>query len=249
MALAVSLGLTGAIDHEVLAHLAPRVEAAGFAALWLNDVPGGDALAGLAVAASTTSTLRLGAGVIPLDRRSAPQIAAAVFSLGLPQHRLTIGVGSGGPHDALARVRAGVETLRDALTAPVLVGALGPRMRRLAAESADGVLLNWVTPASATTAVDDLRRDGGGHVAVYVRTAMDDAALPALRAEAARYAAIPSYAANFAREGADPLDATIRPGGLRAALQAYAAVDELVLRAVPVGDDLQGFLEAAAAEL
>lgn len=246
----VAIGLTGALESETLVAIAPRIEAAGFAALWLNDVPGGDSLGGLAAAASVTSTLGLGAGVIPLDRRSAPQIAAATLALDLPQERLTIGVGSGGPKNALARVRQGVDLLREALTAPVLAGALGPRMRRLAAEHADGVLLNWLTPGSARAAVDELHAVGRGRAVLYARTAVDESALAALGTEAARYASYPAYAANFEREGVRAIDATIRPGRLRAAVEAYGAVDELVLRAV-VADDTQlpDFIDRAAAEL
>lgn len=237
----VSIGLPGATPADALRSLAPRIEAAGFHGLWLNDTPDGDALAGLAIAARATSTLHLGVGVAPLDRRPAREIADAVLALGLPQDRLTVGVGSGGPRGALARVGDGVALLRDALSAPVIVGALGPRMRALAAERADGVLLNWLTPAAAAAA-----RDPRGSTVLYARTALDRADLPALDAEAARYGAAPAYAANFAREGFGPLDTVIRPGGLASAVRAYD-VDELVLRAVAA--DPAAFVAAAAREL
>ncbi|HEX6956233.1 MAG TPA: LLM class flavin-dependent oxidoreductase, partial [Agromyces sp.] len=69
MRAAVSLGLPGTTDRETLRALAPRLERLGFHALWLNDVPGGDSLAGLRAAGEVTDRLRLATGVIPLDRR------------------------------------------------------------------------------------------------------------------------------------------------------------------------------------
>jgi len=246
----ISIGLHGGTDVAVVRDVARRMEASGFRGLWLNDTPGGDALRGLAAAASVTSTLRLGAGVIPLDRRSATDVADALGDL--PADRLDLGVGSGGPADALARVREGVEQLRAATTATILVGALGPRMRALAAEVADGVLLNWLTPDAAHDAVAELRASAPHARAVlYARTALEDDALSALAAEAAQYGSYPSYAANFERIGAEPIDATI-VGTETVLLEERAheylrSVDELVLRAVTAPHaDLVRFVELAA---
>ena len=138
----LSIGLTGTTDADTIRALAPRIERLGFSALWLNDVPGGDSLEGLRIAAAATGTLRLATGVIPLDRRPADSLDLA----GLPVDRTTIGIGSGGAPHPLALVRDGIATLREATEAAIVVGALGPRMRRLAAEQADGVLYNWLTP-------------------------------------------------------------------------------------------------------
>lgn len=255
--MSVSIGLVGSVDHAVLRELAPHVEEAGFDTLWLNESGGADSLAGLAVAAAVTTTLRLACGVIALDHRDASQIAASVLALGLPQERLTVGVGSGGSHDALRRVGAAVDQLRADLTTPVLVGALGPRMRRLAAERADGVLLNWLDPASAANATADLLRDAGGaqrRSVLYVRTALDEAARPVLVSEGERYGRIPSYAANLARLGIDPMDASIDgSAALTPRLAEFAsAVDEVVLRVVTAGgslSELRAFVDVAATAL
>jgi len=235
---ALSLGLPGITSHETIARLAPLLEDSGFHALWLNDTAQGDALAGLGVAARVTSTLHLGAGVIALDRRSAADIAARLGDL--PVDRLTVGLGAGAPAKALARVRAGVLELRQSTTAEIVVGGLGPRMRALAAEVADGVLLNWVTPAAAADASRELHSSAARARAIlYVRTAVDVAAEPALRAEAAKYDAIPSYAANLERIGATAIQTTIGPDTLASGIAEYtAAVDELVLRAITADDSL-----------
>ena len=222
----VSLGLPGATPAHVIEALAPRIEAAGFRALWLNDTPGGDSLAGLAVAARVTSTLALGTGVIPLDRRSAEDILGALGDL--PIDRLTLGIGTGAAKHGLALVEAAVAQLRAGTDATIVVGALGPRMRELAARVGDGVLLNWLTPEAAAQQRAALVEPV--ETILYARTALRADALPALEAEAARYGSYPAYAANFERIGATPMQTTIRD---RAGILDYlGSADELVLRAV-----------------
>jgi alkanesulfonate monooxygenase SsuD/methylene tetrahydromethanopterin reductase-like flavin-dependent oxidoreductase (luciferase family) len=255
----ISIGLPGNLDHSLIRALAPRIEAAGFYALWLNDTPDGDSLAGLAVAASVTSTLRLGSGVIPLDRRPATEIGRTLAALALP--RFTLGVGAGSPTGGLQRVSDAIETLRPITTAPILVGGLGPKMRALGAKKADGVLLNWLTPDAARDAAADLRRDSSDRAAasrparavLYARTITEEAARPALTVEAARYGKIPSYAANLSRIGATALETTIDgtgPDALASRAAEYTAVlDELVLRAITTDRSLgsyEGFVEVAA---
>jgi alkanesulfonate monooxygenase SsuD/methylene tetrahydromethanopterin reductase-like flavin-dependent oxidoreductase (luciferase family) len=254
----ISIGVPGALGPEGVALLAPHVERHGFAALWVNDTPDGDALAALAAAAAVTTHLRLAAGVIPVDRRPASAILDAVRSTGLPDSRLTIGIGSGASRvGALARVRDAATALHEGSGAAVVVGALGPRMRALAAEVADGVLLNWVTARDAAEQARELRaaRTPAPRVLAYARTVVDDAARPALEAEAARYDSIGAYAANFARMGVRAIDTTLPAAGedLATGVRNHlAGVDELVLRAVtPTGsvDELVRFVETAAARV
>ncbi|WP_394553307.1 LLM class flavin-dependent oxidoreductase [Agromyces sp. MMS24-JH15] len=243
---AVSIGITGRTEPDVVRALAARVEALGFRALWVNDIPGGDSLAALRAAAEVTASLHLGTGVIPLDRRPAASLDLA----GIPAARTTLGIGSGAESRPVGLVRDGIATLRTRTAAAIVVGALGPRMRRLAATDADGVLLNWLTPEAARDAVADLRRDAGDRPArgiLYVRTIADGAARPALEQEAARYEAVPAYAANFARLGVRALDATVTDASRLADYRD--AADELVLRAItPSGSltELERFVEATA---
>lgn len=254
----VSIGVAGALGPDAVAALAPHVERHGFAALWVNDTPGGDAIAALAAAGAVTSHLRLAAGVVPVDRRPATDILAAVRGSGVPEARLTLGIGSGGERrHPLGLVREAIRVLRKGTAAAVVVGALGPRMRALAAESADGVLLNWVTPAAAAEQAAAVRavHTPAARVIAYVRTIADEAARPALEAESARYGAIPAYAANLARMGVRAIDTTLPPPGadLAAGIVAYRrVVDEVVLRAItPTGsvDELVRFVETAAERL
>jgi alkanesulfonate monooxygenase SsuD/methylene tetrahydromethanopterin reductase-like flavin-dependent oxidoreductase (luciferase family) len=242
----VSIGLIGATAPSVVAALAPRIEQLGFRALWLNDIPGGDSIAGLRSAAAATERLGLATGVIPLDRRPVETLDLA----GIPAHRLSLGIGSGRAPHALALVADGIAALREATDASLVVGALGPRMRRLGAEQADGVLLNWLTPETAAPAVRELHEAAGERAArgiLYVRTIVDDAARPMLEAEAERYEAVPSYAANFTRLGIRAIDATIHDSR---GLAAYdATVDEIVVRAITQSGslaELERFVETIA---
>jgi len=234
----VSIGLPGATPHGVLVALAPQIEAAGFRGLWLNDNPGGDSLAGLTAVARVTSGLHLGTGVIPLDRRPAASILPALGDL--PLDRLSLGVGTGAARHGLALVERSVAELRAGTTASIVVGALGPKMRSLAARVADGVLLNWITPEAASL-VEALET----RKILYARTALSPDALPALQAEADRYGSYPAYAANFERIGAEPIDTTIQR--VERIDDYLAVVDELVLRVItrePTLAEYERFLAA-----
>lgn len=256
----LGFGVQGSLDRGVIRELAPRIEAAGFHSFWLNDTPDGDSLEGLKVAAGVTSTLTLATGVIPLDRRPAGVISQSLASLNLPVERLVLGVGTGTPRGGLQRVRDNIAALRKETTAEIVIGALGPKIRLLGAEIADGLLLSWLTPEAATGAMRDLREasssSGRSHVRgiLYTRTSVEPAGLRAMVAEAARYQSIPAYAANFERIGAKAIDTTIferEPARLAFRIDQYTAVvDELVLRAITGKHMLEDYirvLDAVAA--
>jgi alkanesulfonate monooxygenase SsuD/methylene tetrahydromethanopterin reductase-like flavin-dependent oxidoreductase (luciferase family) len=251
----ISLGLMGSVDPGLIRALAPRLEAAGFHSLWLNDSGGGDTFAGLAAAAEATSTLVLATGVLPFDRRPAVDIAAAVEKHQLPVDRLVLGVGSGASRTPLELVAQGIADLRGLTDAPIVLGALGPKMRGLGAREANGLLLSWLTPGAAADAVGDARREAQSigrtspRAVLYARAAVDPAAKARLDTESATYSSYPAYAANFARLGIAASDTTVGPRDVASDLDAYlAVVDELVLRAItPTGslDDYLRFVEHA----
>ncbi len=56
-------GVAGGLDPEIVRAIARQAENLGYTTFWANDTPNGDGLATLAVAASVTSTIRLGVGV------------------------------------------------------------------------------------------------------------------------------------------------------------------------------------------
>ena len=161
-------GITAAVGHDVVRDLAPEVERLGYTSFWVNDMPGADGLASLGVALAVTSDIDLGVGVIPLDRRPAPTIAAHVSELRLPLDRLVLGVGSGNAKQSLALVSESVGALKAELPTCVVVGALGPKMSVVAGEVADGVLFNWMTPEH----IAKLGPSVHGSLMAYVRCAL-----------------------------------------------------------------------------
>lgn len=239
----ISLGIAGSLGVEKAAALAPRLEEAGFHALWINETEGINALDVAAAAARETDRLVVATGVIAVDRRPASELLDDLARLELPEKRLIIGVGSGQIRKgALARIEQTLEQLREGTRAQLAVGALGPKMRRVAAEQADAVVLNWLTPRAARSqAAEFHERNPHGSAVLYARTNADPAARARLEAEAAAYAGYPAYAAHFARLGIDPLDTVISAPQDR---DAYSgAVDELVLRAVTPGDEVEEHLD------
>ncbi len=249
----LSIGIAATAGPDVARTAARAAEDAGLHALWVNDTPAAEALELLAAAAAVTDRLVLATGVLPVDRRPADEVAARVAALGLPVDRLMLGVGSGQlRRGALARVEADAARLREDPAAPVVVGALGPRMRSLGAERADGLLLSWLTPEiAARQAAEAHALSPRAHVALYARTAVDEDAVPRLRREAERYASFPAYTAHFARLGVDPGDTVITPDRLAGQVAEYrAGVDELVLRAMTAVDEplaIARFVESVAA--
>lgn len=242
---ALSIGVAAAVGPALAERLAPVIEAAGFHALWVNDIPGHDALEVLAAAAGMTQRLVLATGVLPVDRRTPDEILARVEALGLPADRLVLGIGSGArASGALARVTDAATALRAGTAARVVVGALGPRMRRVGAEASDGLLLSWLTPEVAAAQADEARATAAdAHVALYVRTAVDAASSARLTAETSRYAGYPAYAANFARLGVDAAETTIPPGAVAEQIAAYReAVGEVVLRAITPDESPDAYL-------
>jgi alkanesulfonate monooxygenase SsuD/methylene tetrahydromethanopterin reductase-like flavin-dependent oxidoreductase (luciferase family) len=251
-------GVAGALPHDVIRALAAAAEAAGYHTFWVNDTQG-DGLASLRAAAEVTSEIQLGVGVIPLDRQPADVIARRVDELGLPQQRLIVGIGSGNPQGGLARVQEGAATLEERLEAPVVVGALGPKMCALAGKSSDGVLLNWLTAEyvapSAATVTEAAREAGRPRPLIlgYVRTVYGPGAREVFAEEAGRYGSYPAYAANFTRMGT-PAEATAVTGETAAEIQTGLAsfageLDETVVRAITGEESVDAYmalLEAAA---
>jgi alkanesulfonate monooxygenase SsuD/methylene tetrahydromethanopterin reductase-like flavin-dependent oxidoreductase (luciferase family) len=233
---------------EIVRASAREAEGLGYSSFWVNHPGATDGLAALAQAAGETRRLELGIGVIPLHTRGPDSIVQGVRAHALPLERLLLGVGSPNP-EALKRVRDGVAALRSQLATRLIVAALGPKMCHLAGEIADGVLLNWLTPEHARRSAELVRAGAAAagrrppKLFAYVRVALGAAAHDRLRQEADRYAAIPVYAANFARMGVKPVETAIAvetPEAIAPALARWrGVVDELVLRAITGADTVE----------
>jgi alkanesulfonate monooxygenase SsuD/methylene tetrahydromethanopterin reductase-like flavin-dependent oxidoreductase (luciferase family) len=253
-------GVAGALDHGIVREVARAVEAHGYATFWANDTPAGDGLAALAVAAKVTRRIQLAVGVIAVDRRSPTEIADRVRELSLPHDRLIIGLGSGQKRKgALELVRAAIEELGKEFSVPILVGALGPKMCRMSATSANGALLNWLTPAKAMETRELMLRAAQEQgrpeprVLGYVRTALGEASLVRLREEAARYERVPQYGRHFRAMGASGVQTSVygdSASDLKLGLASFDGIlDETVVRAITAEEttrDYLGLVEAGA---
>jgi alkanesulfonate monooxygenase SsuD/methylene tetrahydromethanopterin reductase-like flavin-dependent oxidoreductase (luciferase family) len=245
-------GIAAAVAHDVAREVAREAERLGYSSFWANDTAGADGLATLAAAAEVTEQIKLGVGVIPLDRRPGDAIAAQLEALRLPPHRLLLGVGSGMDPKGLDRVRAGVAALRRRVSSTVVIAALGPNMSRLAGEVADGVLFNWQTPEFAARsgrwvleAAEQAARPRPALMA-YVRCALLPQSEARLREEAERYASIPKYAQHFERMGTSAYDTAVssdQPIVLQEGISRHEAVlDETVVRAITPDDSAEHIL-------
>ena len=248
----LGFGITGALDLDVVQAIAARAEDIGIDSLWINDTPGDDSLARLEVAAEVTSRLILAAGVIPVDRKSASAILEDVRRRELPIDRLILGIGSSAPPSPLTRIESGLTELKASLDVPIVVGALGPKMRRLGAERGNGLLFNWLTPGHAreTTTMMKHQAAAVGNTcaisATYIRTALGLEAQQRLAEEAARYSRIPAYAANFVRLGITAMETAVQSEtaeGITVGILAFdGAICHAIVRAITPDDDLEHYL-------
>jgi alkanesulfonate monooxygenase SsuD/methylene tetrahydromethanopterin reductase-like flavin-dependent oxidoreductase (luciferase family) len=272
------------LPWEDLLGLARLAERTGYERIYTPESAGREAFSTLAGFAMATRRIGLTTGVILFGPRDPLAIGMGASSLDeMSGGRFVLGMGFRTPID---RARKAVAALRAALAGeeatfeggdagatgrldwsaaprpvPIQLAALGPRMLDLAAEVADGAILNWCTPervAEARRAVGD-RSDFV--VAVYVRaciTGTDGAALDALRIASRRYLALPHYRRQFDRMGvadeAAVAEATCVWGTRERALERLAeysdaGADLVVVYPVPVHEpvsSISGTMLAAA---
>jgi alkanesulfonate monooxygenase SsuD/methylene tetrahydromethanopterin reductase-like flavin-dependent oxidoreductase (luciferase family) len=131
---------------------------------------------------------------------------------------------------------------------PIYTAALGPKMCQLAGELADGVLLNWATPAYAAQALHNLRlgaeragRDPDSvDVACYIRVAAGadtETLRHALARELARYVNMPFYRAMFDEAGFAAHTAAIAEAFAEDPDRAARLVPDAMLEALAVLGD------------
>ncbi|MEX0790973.1 MAG: LLM class flavin-dependent oxidoreductase [Actinomycetota bacterium] len=257
MSRAFAIPATG--ELEKAQEIARRVEDLGYTTIWSNDTPGADGIVTAAAMADATETLRVGVGVVAVDRRPPEEISETLRELEIPLDRLVLGVGSGSSPAPLVTVRRAVAALRDLLgpEPKIAVAAMGPQMCRLAGKVADTVLFNWMTPERLTWAADRVAegvrrsgRDGGPERAAYVRCAIGTAAAERVAAEAAKYNRYPAYTRHFTAMGAPLRTVGVTGDGsdFTARLADYDSVlDEVVVRALPESNSVASTLAVAEA--
>ncbi len=254
-------GLPATTPKDVITTAASGAQQTGFRSFWLNNPPGQHALPLLGDVAGSVPGLWLGVGVIPLSAESPEEIAREARRSSLSLDRVYLGIGSGHGSGGVQRVRGGIQALREELQGFIVVAALGPKMCKLAGAEADGVLLNWLTPAFARTSIEWVREGAkqAGKAAprlmAYVRVAFGGQAISRLQKEASSYEAIPQYAAHFQRMGVDAMGTTVTgttPEEIQRGLAAWnGVVDEVVARGITAQDtveEVQKLLEAAKPE-
>ena len=248
------IGVAGALDHSIVLSLAAEAERLGYATFWTNDTPQGDGLASLAAAASTTGTIRLGVGVIAVDRVPADVIVSRVAELGLPVDRLLVGIGAGRTRvGGLDLIKRSAAVLRAAGIATA-VGALGPRMVDLTGRVADAALFNWLTPNAASESSAALALAAGDRDVepiAYVRVGFGPGSPARVVEEAGRYEAIPAYADHFERTGVRAVETCVigeSPEAIQSGLAAFeGSVHEIVVRAITGSETLDAYLSLARA--
>jgi probable F420-dependent oxidoreductase len=129
---------------------------------------------------------------------------------------------------------------------PVFLAALRPQMLHLAGALADGVLMNWATPAYIPQAIEHIRQgaESAGrqlsdiHIASYLRTCVTetpDVVEHACRVQIARYGSMPYYQHYFGTIGFAAEADTIAQAWSRGdAEAAQAAVTLPMIRAVTI---------------
>lgn len=246
-------------DPERAAEIAAAVEAMGYDSIWSNDTPAASGLETVAAMAAATDSIRLGVGVVAVDRSPAPVIINEVRELELPLDRLVLGVGAGSSSAPLIVVRDAVDELRAELGPEPLiaVAAMGRMMCLLAGQIADTVLLNWMVPERIVWAREHIgrgaaraEREGGPVVAAYVRTAIGEGAGDRIAAEAGRYNRYPAYQRHFREMGVPLASVGVSDGdgGCPARLAEYDRVlDEMVVRALPASETVASTLAVAEA--
>lgn len=214
------LPVTEVVDLALLA------EDAGYRELWLPEASGRDPFVTIGAAVAATRRIRLGVGVVAAIFHRPDRIALAAatlaeqsggrfdLGLGVSHREAARQAGAPFPSSPLRFVREYLTSVRATLASahfggelPILVGALGERMVALGAAEADGVVLNWLTPAALAATVDRVRAaaPAGGRPRTVLYLRLSTAAV--LRSDAVAYDTMANYHQHFVAQGlggADP---------------------------------------------
>ena len=234
-------GVAAGLDSELAERLAGRCEELGYTSIWSNDHPAASGIETLADFARGSAAMRLGVGVLALDRNAPDEIDAKISECGLDRSRLVIGVGAGFSDKPLTRMREAHDELRERIPGVTLVlAAMGPKMCALAGSAYDGAFFNWMTPAFAAGArekVEEGAREAGREtprVYGYVRTSVGADAETRLAKEEGFYRDLhDGYRNHFERLGEPPGTVGVAepdPEDVDAAIAAYGALDTVIVR-------------------
>ena len=211
--------------------VAAAADELGFGELWIGEMATYDAFALATAIGLRTTQLALTIGPLAVHTRSPATIAMGVASVAnLTDRDVHVALGTSStlvveawherqrtePAHTLAHAAATVRTLLaggksdggfrlrlEPRACSISVAAFGARAVQVAAEHADRMVLNLVTPASAERLSTQFRRAGGTRVAAWLPTAIDpqdDDRAQLIRAMVA-YLAAPGYGDGFEEAG------------------------------------------------
>lgn len=252
-------GIPATADEARVHRVAAEVERLGYTSIWTNDIPKADGLLTAALMVEATSTLRVGVGVLAIDRRPPAEIATEIERLGLPLDRLLLGIGCGRSAKPIAAVRDAVAELRELVGPDLNLGmaAMGPQMCRLAGRIADFVLFNWMVPERIEWASEQVRLGAAKEPSsplprrlAYIRVATEPGAQNRLHQEAAKYDSFPAYHSHFQAMGVPlpQVGIAAEADKVHSELAPYGRVlDEGVVRALPDSESVESTLAAAQA--
>jgi probable F420-dependent oxidoreductase len=211
-------------EHEPLVR---RAEAAGYDDLWTGETNGADGFTPLALAATWTSTMRLGTGVVnPFTRGPAVLAQHAAALADASGGRFVLGLGSSSDviverwnqrpfEKPLTHVRESVLQLREVLSGgrgpggfkletppaepvPIVIAALRDRMLRLGGELGDGTFVNFLPLSATEHVVGQVRAGAGGPTEIVCRFfCVPGDGLDIARFMFAAYGTVPVYEAFF----------------------------------------------------
>jgi alkanesulfonate monooxygenase SsuD/methylene tetrahydromethanopterin reductase-like flavin-dependent oxidoreductase (luciferase family) len=245
-----------------VAEIARLAESAGVTDLFLPEmgyvatehITGRDPFIASATALAATTSLRVGPGVAITPVRSARAMALLaagcqedsqgrfVLGCGISHAGALATIGLAFPESPLSHITAYLTELRELSRRtlafggnfPVLLGALGPRMLRLSATAADGVILNWLTPehaAHTTGLLHTTAKEAGNtqpEIALYLRVGTPERLLTEARQY---YSTFPNYRKHFHRQGVNSAEEaahhtaipTLDPAAIHEAVATYRA--------------------------
>jgi alkanesulfonate monooxygenase SsuD/methylene tetrahydromethanopterin reductase-like flavin-dependent oxidoreductase (luciferase family) len=283
--LGVTMPVDDGLSAPQYLELARAAEECGYDSAWVGEVAGPEVFSLLGLMLGATSRIRVGTGIASVYPRTAPLAAMGYATLAsAAPGRVLAGIGVSSPlivrewhglsYDrpvetaeayiaALRAAWAGEKVrgfragLRPEVPPPIVLGAMNPRMLRLAGRLADGVFLTWCPPAEVGPRLALVRqgeREAGrppGSVWAMVSFwayAGDrvDAAMERVRRLVLQYAMVPTHAPSFAGSFPAMAEATQRwaAGDRRSALALVP--DEAVHRMCAVGDGAAVAERAAA---
>ena len=212
-------GGPGAAPRAELGAALVEIEQLGYLGIWFGEGAGREAFTAASVMLAATGRAVVGSAVATLWGRDAMAAAAAGRTLAEAYPgRFALGVGISHPHsvqrrghefgrplDVVSEYLRGIAeapwTGPPAARPPVLVGALGPRMLRLAGEQADGAVTFFVDPAHTRRARELLGPDALLVVEQAAEVTDSRRPPPATLRHAEMLVANPSYRRHLGRMG------------------------------------------------